>query len=483
MTTKHSSTTLSSHPVAKTSAELKATIEKELRFEPFDFESFEIQGITVKAKHFSFAPCIHMEVGFRYGAIHDEAGKEGTAHFLEHMIFDGSSIFADEKETQEFGKTVMLDTLNAYTGMFELFVTGKCLPHNFNTALQGVFSMIIEPKLTKKSWDHEQKVITQEAWGKFLNEKRVSYIRKERENTMFDIPDRLRMASAIGWPETILQITHDDIVNAHKTYFVKENMEIYIAGNIDAIGGIDALKHALDEILIKMPSGKNSGKGSHKDSDARGDGRAREPFIPKHIGNPKKPVFDHTYEEIGLSSRQQSSLSLSTTLPRINKKAEQPNDEIEDAHLAALDLTSRLLADLVFRKLRLENSWCYGAGAGSCVCADYLGFNMGGSIDPAHVDEAIGILWGIVDDVHAGGDEIRSDFDKTKKLAVDNLMARELTTGSILESVVEGIKLNGEIMPLKKWLLLVADVEFEDVQKIVKTYLDKEKVFTEIVRP
>lgn len=469
-------TTHAMQPALKTSAELKAMIEKELRFEPFAFETFELQGIPVRVKNLSFAPCIHMEIGFHYGAIHDEPGKEGTAHFLEHMIFDGSSMFADEKETQEFGKTVMLDTLNAYTGMFELFVTGKTLPHNLDLALKGIFSMIIEPKLTHKSWDHEQKVITQEAWGKFLNEKRIAYIKKERENTMYDIPDRLRTASALGWPETIMQITHEDIIKAHKQYFVKENMELYIAGNIDAVGGLDALKHKLDEFLIKMPSGN----GSSEDSDMKG-GKAKDPFVPKHIGNPKKPLFDHTYEEVGLSSRQQSSLSLSTTIPRMDAGCEHTDEH--DAHLAALDLTSKLLADLVFRKLRLENSWCYGAGAGACITTDYLGFNMGGSIDPAHVDEAVDILWKIVDEVNKGEKEIRADFEKTKQLAIDNLMARELTTRTILEEAVENVKLNGAIMPLKKWLLFLADVEFENVQNAVQTYLAKDKVFTEIVRP
>ena len=160
------------------------------------------------------------------------------------------------------------------------------------------------------------------------------------ENTMSDIPDRLRMASALGWPETIMQITHEDIIKAHRNYFVRENMEIYIAGNIDAIGGMAMLKHTLDEFLIKMPAAKERG------SD--GDGKAREPFIPKHIGNPKKPVFDHTYEEIGLSSRQQSSLSLSTTIPRMD--AGHKHTDEHDAHLAALDLTSKLIADLDIRK-------------------------------------------------------------------------------------------------------------------------------------
>jgi predicted Zn-dependent peptidase len=457
-------TTISSHT---SPSSLQNLIETELRFEPFAFEEFAVSGIPVYAKHFSFAPCIHMRIGFRYGAVHDEPGKEGTAHFLEHMIFDGSSMFADEKATQEFGKTVLLDSLNAFTGLFELFVTGECLPHNFEKALAGIFSMICEPKLTEKMWAHEQKVITQEAWGRFLNEKRIAYIKKERANTIYDIPHRLRIASALGWPETIMQITHEDIINSHRKYFVKENMEIFIAGNIEAIGGIEKLKTIVDEFLIKIPSGE----------------KALVPEIPHHIGGPKVQRFDHQYEETGMSPRQQASISLSTTIPRLHKKADAPNDPREDAHLAALSIASDLLADLVFRKLRLENSWCYGAGAGSSICLDYLSFNMGGSIDFHHIDEAIAIMWSIVDEIKKGDVGIRSDFENTKRLAIDNTIARERTTSNIIESVVDSVKLHGKIATLKDQLLAIADVTFEDVQKVVEVYMDKEKVFTEIIRP
>ncbi len=449
------------------SESLRELIDTELRFEPFAFETCEVSGIPVHARHFSFASCIHMRIGFRYGAFHDKPGKEGLAHFLEHMIFDGSSMFEDEKATQEFGKTVMLDSLNAHTGLFELFMTGECLPHNFSKALAGIFSMICEPKLTEHTWAHEQKVITQEAWGRFLNEKRVAYIKKERANTVYDIPHRLRTASALGWPETIMNITHEDIVAAHREFFVKENMELYIAGNIDAIGGIEGLRNQLQELLQKMPSGQ----------------RAATPDIPHQIGGPKTPVFDHTYEETGISPRQQASISLSSTIPRIRKAADQPNDPMEDAHLAALSLASDLVADLVFRTLRLENSWCYGAGAGSSVCLDYLSFNMGGSIDFNHIDEAIAIMWNIVECIRQGSPAVREDFEKTKRLAIENGIARERTTSGILDAVVDSMKINGRISTLRECLLGIADVTFEDVQKVLETYMDKAKVFTEIVRP
>lgn len=444
--------------------DLQAIIDQGLKSEPYDFKIHDICGVPVRLKHFDFSTCIHMRIGFRYGAIHDEKGKEGTAHFLEHMLFDGSNIFEDEKETQEFGKTILLDTLNAYTGLFELFVTGKTLPHYFDTALTGMFSMIVHPLLTEKSWAHEQKVITQEAWGRFLNEKRVAYLKKEKANTMYDLPDRLRTGSALGWPETVLAITHEDLVKAHKKYFVKENMEIFIAGDLESIGGVQAVLNTLQTFIEQTPSGEV----------------ARDPYIPSEIGAPKELTFDHTYEQAGFTHRQQTSLSLSSMLPRLPKEDHKMSAS-ERAHLAALTLAGDLIGDLVFRKLRLENSWCYGAGASVNITPDYLGFNIGSSMDKNHVDKAITIIWKIVDDLASG--EFENDFTKTKILAIDNTLARERTTSSILDSVVESIKINGAIVPLRQYLEDISKVSFDDVRKVVADYMKKDIVFTEILRP
>ncbi len=444
---------------------LPTLIESELQVEPFACEKHDIGGVPTYIKHMPTATCIHMRIGFRYGAMHDELGKEGTAHFLEHMLFDGSSMFADEKETQEFGKVVLLDSLNAHTSFLELFITGKCLPHNFELALKGIMSMIIEPKLTEKAFDHEKKVITQEAWGVFLNEKRLAYIRKERANRFYNLPHRLRIASALGWPETVQEITLDDIKSAHATYLVKENMEIYIAGNIEQVGGIEKIKDIFTDYIEKTPSGSPSALAE----------------IPANIDAPKIPVFDHTYEEIGLAPREQASVGITVIGPRINKQSDRVNTPEEDRHIASLYLTRELLTDIVFRKLRLDNSWCYGAGASTSTHIDHLALNMGGTIDYNHVDEAITIMHQIIADIKAG--TYAEDFERTKKMLIENSIARERNTQSIIDRIMDLVRLDGKITTLKEILLDMAKINFADIQNTCTEYFVPEKMFTEIVRP
>lgn len=449
--------------------ELKQLIDNELHFEPYDFETVEIAGVPVHLKQMPTASCIHMRIAFAYGAMHDKPGKEGTAHFLEHMLFDGSSMFEDEKETQEFGKNIMLDSLNAYTGLFELVLTGKCLPVNLETALAGLWSMVLAPKLTEDAWEHEQKVILQEAWGRFLNEKRIAYIKKERENNMQSLPDRKRIAVALGWPETINQITHDDIVEAHQTFLVKENTELFILGNFETVGGKQKLIEILIPYIEALPKGVV----------------AVLPYAPQEIVGPKEKVFNHTYTEIGLSERLQTSINIESTRPRslfsFSNPQLNPSTPNLHAHMSTLTLASDLLSDLVFRKLRLEKSWCYGAGAHSSINPDSLSLSIMSQIDFKNTEEAISIIQQIIDDIKNG--LYRADFEHTKRLALDNTIARERNSSSILDAAVESKKINDRIVPLREYLMQIADVQFEDVQKIVSDYFASEYTFTEIVRP
>lgn len=442
-------------------SDLKDIVANEIKFEPYDFKTDDIDGVKIYSKNLPYAPSIHMRIGFRYGALHDKVGKEGIAHFLEHMLFDGSDIFDDEKDTQEFGKVIMLDSLNAYTNICELFITGRCLPHNFQTALKGIFSMIVSPKLTKKSFDHEKKVITQEAWGVFLNQKRIDYIKKERDNNFQDLPDRLRIASALGWPDTIEAITHDDIKEAHAKYFVKENMEIYLAGNIDTESIIEILK----PYISKVPHGELSSA----------------PKIPKNISAPKINTFDHTYEEVGLTEKKQATLSITSKIPRKNKVPGSPSTLEELKLITCANLADYLLSDLVFRKLRLDNSWCYSAGSNFNENIDFLRFYMSSTINFNHVEEAETILWQIIEDIKAG--KYKDDFEKTKRTRIEQLLAKERLAESILDHASDYVRSREKLSLLKETAERIINVTYEDIASVISEFFTKEICFVEIVRP
>lgn len=99
-----------------------------LNFDPYLFEQKNIDGVNILYKKIDTAPCIHIRLVFDFGAFNDDIGKEGVAHFLEHMLLKGCDLYPTKKDIREFSKKYMLNTLNASTGFFSMWLNGKTLP-------------------------------------------------------------------------------------------------------------------------------------------------------------------------------------------------------------------------------------------------------------------------------------------------------------------------------------------------------------------
>ena len=88
-----------------------------------------------------------------------------------------------------------------------LFAT---LPEKYKETLNGVKDMIFNSYLRKEDLETERKIITQEAWNRFQNEKYLNYI-KELNKNIYRGSIRERFFSSLGWPETISKISQKDV--------------------------------------------------------------------------------------------------------------------------------------------------------------------------------------------------------------------------------------------------------------------------------
>ncbi len=424
-----------------------------LKFDPYAFEKTEINGVPVLYKKIESAPCIHFRFVFKYGAFDDPVGKEGVAHFLEHMLFKGTDIFADEKEVELFRKRHTLNSLNANTSYYELKIVGKCLPEKFDKVLEGIFSMILSPKITEKDFNDEKRVIIQESWQKFFNDKHISYIKKYINNND-SIPNRNRIYSALGWPETIEKITHKDIWDAYNKYFVRENLSIFLAGNIQES---DISK--LNFYINKLKSGQ----------------RNNPVYVPDIILDNKVNIMENKREDIGLTDKKQTFISIERVLPRIKIKEE------EKIFLRTAVVMRRILNDLLFERLRIDNNWCYGAGADISTNPDRIFLNFESELDPNHKDEAKKIIYELIEDLKT--DKYLYKFDDIKNMVIDATISAERLTGDILDSVVSDIKIFDQIVTLDEFIENIKLVTFEDIKSFAQKYFVREKMFEEIFLP
>ncbi len=415
-------------------------------FDPYDFSKREINGVPVYYKNLPWAPCIHVRVVFNNGAFDDPIGKEGLSHFLEHMIFDGSPTLPDKKAIKEWKKLHTLNTWNAWTNFDNTCYWFKCLPEEYNTALTGLKDMVFNPYLRTEDTEHERKIITQEAWGRFHNEKFLAYS-KECLNNLYYGHNHERLNSALGWPDTIAKISQEDIKAWHTKNYGIGNFFIVLTGALEE-------KHIekLNDFLSNIPK------------------IIKTQYEVGTLGKPKQNRFTRSADEIGEIKEQ-----VEVTILRVAGKRPYQENEIGS-------LFSRLISDLLNERLRTELGLCYGVDAGLARRKTYSQMYMSVKTDEKNIALVEKEFKSIIDEIISN--KFIDRFNIIKKLYLDQLKSLEMFSGDIADDAIEDLVcINNKIITEAEQIIEVEKVRYEDVVKIVKWAFDPEYLFTEIILP
>ena len=166
---------------------------------------------------------------------------DGTAHFLEHKLFE-----SEEKDAFElFARTGA--RANAYTSFERTAYIFSC-SENFYENLRTLLNFVQEPYFTEKTIQKEQGIISQE-------------IKMYKDNpdwqSMIELLKALYQNCAVntdiaGSVESIAKITPDDLYSAYEAFYRPTNMLLCICGNVD----VKRIEKICDE-CIKKSSAKS----------------------------------------------------------------------------------------------------------------------------------------------------------------------------------------------------------------------------------
>ncbi len=159
---------------------------------------------------------------------------EGTAHFLEHKLFESEDLDAFER----FAKTGA--SANAYTSFDRTGYLFSCSA-NFKKNLEILLDFVQNPYFTQATVEKEQGIIGQEIdmykdapdWEVMFNCLRTMY---------HNLPVRIDIA---GTQESIAQITAKTLYGCYDNFYNLHNMVLAIAGNAD----VDEIIEVADKVL------------------------------------------------------------------------------------------------------------------------------------------------------------------------------------------------------------------------------------------
>ncbi|MBI2660443.1 insulinase family protein, partial [Candidatus Woesearchaeota archaeon] len=104
---------------------------------------------------------VAVEVMFRFGSNFEDKKTLGLAHFLEHMLFEGTKNRKDSRE--------IANEIEKYGGEFNAYTTGdrtaffiKIISKRFDVALDILSDMVTNPIFDNKIIEKEKQVILKE---------------------------------------------------------------------------------------------------------------------------------------------------------------------------------------------------------------------------------------------------------------------------------------------------------------------------------
>lgn len=147
---------------------------------------------------------------------------EGTAHFLEHKLFEGEELDAFE----QFAKTGA--SANAYTSFDRTAYLFSC-NENFEESLGILLDFVQKPYFTQETVEKEQGIIGQEIrmykdladWEVMFNLLAALY---------YEHPVRIDIA---GTQESIAKIDAELLYDLYRNFYNLNNMVLCVCGNVD----------------------------------------------------------------------------------------------------------------------------------------------------------------------------------------------------------------------------------------------------------
>lgn len=410
----------------------------------FNLQDFGIAKNTVELKNGSklyhfYKPNmpISTAVLFDAGSCNDPLGKEGLAHFCEHILFKSTKKFKDETEVGLFIESIG-GQMNAFTGVDLLGITA-------DIGSKEDFPKVVDfiHELTRNSLFEEDKINVER--GTIIGE-----IADYESNPAFYIHDLTQQLlfqgsyaerSIAGSKETVERITRDDLYNYYSERISKSNMYTIVAGDIDFSELVELFNAGFMESVPSLVTVKKP-----------------ELILPRGSNIEIKEYKDTDQVYLGFSFR---------TCPYTNKDVN------------SLEVIRTIIGDgfssSLFRKLRTENGLVYSLNVMSDNAFDRGNFSVITSTSKDRVQKVIDVLVSEFKRLDSG-DISESELNLAKDKIIKSKIREMQSSGSWVGAHVSEIYFNSEKpLDLAEMLNDIEKINLENVVEVSKKYFSKDK--------
>ena len=171
-------------------------------------------------------PLVCIDFWFKAGSAFEESDRDGTAHFLEHMIFKGSNKLMPGEFDYKIESLGGMS--NASTGYDDAHYYVLIPENNFKESLALLTNIVLSPSINIHEFEKEKSVVIDE----------IKQQNDQPDEKLFNYflsrvwKDNKYGKTILGTEKNLQSLKKADLEKFHKSFYKKNNFCIAIAGNL-----------------------------------------------------------------------------------------------------------------------------------------------------------------------------------------------------------------------------------------------------------
>lgn len=186
-----------------------------------------------------------INIGVNIGAMYERMDEKGISHFIEHMLFKGTSSRSNEELNEEL--EYLGGEYNAYTDYASTVYTISCLEDEIKNATILLGDMIINSNFPEDEIEKERSVILAEIRTskddiEDLSFKKTSEVAFDKSYLKFDV---------IGFEENVNRFNREDLYKYYKENYRPNNSVIVMVSSFEHNEALNIIKESFSNWKMK----------------------------------------------------------------------------------------------------------------------------------------------------------------------------------------------------------------------------------------
>jgi zinc protease len=199
-------------------------------------------GVRVIIQEFRSSEVVAVQLWVRAGGRDEAASELGLAHYLEHMLFKGTTTrgrgFVD-RDVEGVGGRMNAATSLDYTFYQAALPKSRAVP-----TIEMLSDISVNSVLDETELDLEKKVVLEEM--RLSEDSPQRHLSRQLYNVVFSGHPYGR--SILGTPEIIQALTRDTLLSFYRRYYVPESFALVVVGPVDPAETLRAAERSLGRL-------------------------------------------------------------------------------------------------------------------------------------------------------------------------------------------------------------------------------------------